>query len=167
MKTLYSTPAEVGDAIKAELKRKFPGVDFTLRNGTGWAHNNFFHVCWHDGPAFNAVYKVVYKYKHSWHMKETHVVAEDGEIMKLGGVNSVHCDRYYSSELRDKCLVVAEAAGLLGPSNDPHNAGAKKIFSQMLHYSDLRGVSTPSLEFDEANRTWVFVAAASARPSGV
>jgi hypothetical protein len=172
MKTLYSTRNEVGKAMKAELKRKFPGVKISVRGGKGTDYSSF-DVTWDDGPTVRQVEEVVKKYElghfdgmtDSYHYDATHVVAEDGEIMTLGGVRYVICHRHFSDAMRSVCRSQAEAAGLLDSSRDPHHADPETLLYRMLHRSDLRGVSSPSLAFDEKH-TWVFVEVSSAKPSG-
>lgn len=92
MKTLYSTRKEILRAVRSELKQKFPGAKFYVRCGTGWARDGLF-ITWSDGPSLPDVRKATLKWQHWFDTNHTHVVNEDGEIVRLGGFNSVHCHR--------------------------------------------------------------------------
>lgn len=106
------TVAKVAQNLRAELKRKFPGVKFSVKSRS-FSGGNSIDVEWQDGPAFDEVAPVVGKYQHS------HADAESGDYWDydpsafnevFGGAKYTHCQRRMSE--------ATEAVLYVGIAND-------------------------------------------------
>lgn len=56
------TVPETSRAVKAALRKAFPGVKFSVRNSTGTGYG-WLHATWTDGPTVREVDKVVNPYR--------------------------------------------------------------------------------------------------------
>lgn len=62
MKTHYMTCAETAKLIRAELKRTFPGITFSVRSST-YSGGASIDVSWTDGPTESLVERITSKYQ--------------------------------------------------------------------------------------------------------
>jgi hypothetical protein len=94
----YLRVAQVAANLRVELKRKFPGVKFSVTSKR-FSGGNSIDVDWEDGPSHDEVEKVAGKYQHS------HADAESGDYWDydpsafnevFGGTKFLHCQRSMS-----------------------------------------------------------------------
>lgn len=163
MKTIHENPKSAAKAIRGELKAKFPGIKFSVRSDAG--RGSSINIGWTDGPNAEQVAAVTGKYSlgdfdgmtDSYRWDPTHVVAEDGEIMQLGGACYIFNNRRISDELRAACIAACEAywadwAGLAEYDRE------ERMY-RILNKSDLRGVKSAKLQYADNAGESVLVSA--------
>ncbi len=151
MKRVHDNPKSAAKAIRGELKAKFPGIKFSVRSTQRGTSS--IDIGWTDGPTAEQVAAVTGKYElgsfdgmtDCYVYDPTHVVAEDGEIMELGGARYVFEHRHISDEAREACRVACEGYWadwdrLAGYERD------ERIY-RILYKSDLRGVAASKLQY--------------------
>jgi hypothetical protein len=122
-------------------------------------------IGWTDGPTDEQVAAVTGKYAlghfdgmtDSYHYDPTLVVAEDGEIMKLGGASYIFNNRRLSDEARATCFAACESywadwASLADYERD------ERVY-RILRKSDLRGVKAAKLQYADNAGESILVAA--------
>jgi hypothetical protein len=163
MKRVHENPKSAAKAIRSELKAKFPGVKFSVRSDAG--RGSSIDIGWTDGPTAEQVAAITGKYSlghfdgmtDCYSYDPTHVVAEDGEIMELGGASYIFNNRRFSDEARASCVAACEAywadwAGLADYQRD------ERIY-RILYKSDLRGVAAARLQYADNAGESVMVSA--------
>jgi hypothetical protein len=163
MKTIHENPKSAAKAIRSELKVKFPGIKFSVRSDAG--RGSSIDIGWTDGPTDEQVAAVTGKYAlghfdgmtDSYNYDPTLVVAEDGEIMKLGGASYIFNNRRISDDARAACFAACEAywadwAGLADYERD------ERVY-RILRKSDLRGVTAAKLQYADNAGESILVAA--------
>jgi hypothetical protein len=163
MKMIHENPKSAAKAIRGELKTKFPGIKFSVRSSAG--RGSSIDIGWTDGPTEEQVAAVTGKYSlghfdgmtDCYHYDPTLVVAEDGEIMQLGGASYIFNNRRISDEVMAACVAACETywadwAGLAEYQRD------ERVY-RILRKSDLRGVTTAKLQYADNAGESILVAA--------
>ena len=96
----YIRVAKVAQNLRVELKRKMPGVKFSVTSKT-FSGGDDITVTWCDGPTLDEVRRIADKYQHS------HADAETGDYWDydpsaftevFGGTKFMNCERHMSAE---------------------------------------------------------------------
>lgn len=146
-KGMYQEVAKVAANLRVELKRKFPGVKFSVTSKR-FSGGNSIDVSWEDGPSHDEVEKVAGKYQHS------HADAESGDYWDFdpnafnevfGGTKYLHCQRSMSDETEAVLY-----AGIGTKWTRETDAERQRIFHAFQSTALPVGAKVTGIEFDEA-----------------
>lgn len=109
MQKIHQTPAEAAKAIKKELRRKFPGVKFSVRSRT-FSGGDSIDIDWVCGPTEAEVAPHTAKYQEGsfdgmrdqYDTDPTWVTDEQGQTYELGGAKYVHCHRQQGRTIEEE-----------------------------------------------------------------
>jgi len=99
--TKYKTAAEGAKGLKAELKKIWPKVKFSVVSKT-FSMGDSISVHWTNGPTTKEVDRIANKYQEGWfdgmtdcYTYESTLIVDsaDGQLKKLGGAKFVHTSR--------------------------------------------------------------------------
>jgi len=99
--TKYRTAAEGAKGLKAELKKRWPKVKFSVVSKT-YSMGDSISVSWNNGPLMKEVERITCKYEEGWfdgmtdsyNYEPTLIVdSADGKLKNLGGAKFVHTTR--------------------------------------------------------------------------
>jgi hypothetical protein len=163
MKRVHDNPKSAATAIRGELKVKFPGIKFSVRSSRSGGSS--IDIGWTDGPTVEQVAAITGKYSlghfdgmtDCYSFDPTHVVAEDGEIMELGGAQYIFNNRRLSDAARAACIAACESYWA-DWSNLAEYQRDERMY-RILYKSDLRGVTVGRLQYAENAGESVMVAA--------
>lgn len=107
--------ATCADSIRAELKKQFPGIKFSVRSET-FSMGNSVRISWTDGPTRETIEKISNKYQYGHFDGMNDIYINSNHREDIPQAKWVTCDRSMSEETKAGAMPCAEVIFLGGHS---------------------------------------------------
>lgn len=112
-----STAANASAAIKEELKKLYPTIEFSVRS-SNFANGNSVRIDWTDGPTYDQVDNITSKYQYGHFNGMEDIYENTNDRSDIPQAKYVSCTREMSEEIKEKIITSLEFDRYAEPLTD-------------------------------------------------